>query len=131
MPVTDTIADFLTRIRNATAARHKTLTVPCSSIKIAIAGILKDQGYIADFEKLDNSPQGELLVKLKYFYGQPVIREIRRISKPGRRVYASVTEIPRVRNGLGVAIVSTSKGVMSDKQARRERVGGEVLCTIW
>lgn len=131
MPVTDTIADFLTRIRNASAAKHKTLDVPRSKVKVAIAEILKDQGFIADYEQHDEGPQGTIKVKLRYYYGQPVIREIQRVSKPGRRVYAGVDTLPRVRNGLGVAIISTPRGVMSDKQARRENVGGEVLCTIW
>ena len=131
MPVTDPIADFLTRIRNASAAKHKTLELPASNIKVAIAEILKDQGFIADYAKKEDGPQGVLQVKLRYYYGQPVIREIRRVSKPGRRVYTGVEKLPRVRNGLGVAIISTPRGVMSDKQARRENVGGEILCTIW
>lgn len=131
MPVTDTIADFLTRIRNASAAKHKTLSVPSSKLKIAIAEILKDQGFIADYENNSEGPQGTLHVKLRYYYGQPVIREIRRVSKPGRRVYVGVDNLPRVRNGLGVAIISTPRGVMTDKQARQQNVGGEILCTIW
>ena len=132
MPVSDPIADFLTRIRNASAAKHKTLDVPASNIKVAIAEILKDQGFIADFSRTpDGGPQGVLQVKLRYYFGQPVIREIRRVSKPGRRVYAGVENLPRVRNGLGLAIISTPRGVMSDKQARRENVGGEIICTIW
>ncbi|GMV53580.1 MAG: 30S ribosomal protein S8 [Chlorobi bacterium] len=131
MPVTDTIADFLTRIRNASSAKHKTVDVPSSKLKVAIAEILKDQGFIADFNLRSEGVQPTLEVKLRYYYGQPVIREIKRVSKPGRRVYAGVTELPRVRNGLGVAIISTPRGVMSDKQARRENVGGEILCTIW
>lgn len=131
MPVTDTIADFLTRIRNASAAKHKTVEVPASKLKSAIAEILKDQGYILDFSHADDNKQGVLTLKLRYYYGQPVIREIHRVSKPGRRIYAAVDKLPRVRNGLGIAIVSTPRGVMTDKQARRENVGGEVLCTIW
>jgi small subunit ribosomal protein S8 len=131
MPVTDTIADFLTRIRNASAAKHKTVEVPSSKLKTAIAEILKDQGYIQDFSHVDDTKQGVLTLKLRYYYGQPVIREINRVSKPGRRIYAAVDKLPRVRNGLGIAIVSTPRGVMTDKQARRENVGGEVLCTIW
>lgn len=131
MPVTDTIADFLTRIRNASAAKHKTLEAPRSKVKLAIAEILKDQGFIADYDQVDEGPQGIITVKLRYYYGQPVIREIQRVSKPGRRVYAGADTLPRVRNGLGVAIISTPRGVMSDKQARRENIGGEVLCTIW
>lgn len=131
MPVSDTIADFLTRIRNASAAKHKSLDVPSSKLKVAIAEILKDQGFIAGYHLRNEGPQPTLEVKLRYYYGQPVIREIKRVSKPGRRVYAGVAELPRVRNGLGVAIISTPQGVMSDKQARRENVGGEILCTIW
>jgi len=131
MPVSDTIADFLTRIRNASSAKHKSLDVPSSKLKVAIAEILKDQGFIAGYQLRNEGPQPTLEVKLRYYYGQPVIREIKRVSKPGRRVYAGVAELPRVRNGLGVAIISTPQGVMSDKQARRENVGGEILCTIW
>lgn len=131
MPVTDTIADFLTRIRNASAAKHKSVDVPASNLKVAIAEILKDQGFIQDFSKSEDGKQGVLSLKLRYYYGQPVIREIHRVSKPGRRIYAPVERLPRVRNGLGVAIISTPRGVMTDKQARRENVGGEVLCTIW
>jgi small subunit ribosomal protein S8 len=131
MPVTDTISDFLTRIRNASAARHKSVDVPSSNLKIAIAEILKDQGYIQDFSKSEDGKQGVLNLKLRYYYGQPVIREIQRISKPGRRIYAAVDRLPRVRNGLGIAIISTPRGVMTDKKARSENVGGEVLCTIW
>ena len=131
MPVTDSIADFITRIRNASAAKHKQLSVPSSNIKVAIAEILQDQGFIAGYEKVDEGPQGVLNVRLRYYYGQPVIREIKRVSKPGRRVYAGVDQLPRVHNGLGVAIISTPRGVMTDKQARRENLGGEVLCTIW
>lgn len=131
MPVTDTIADFLTRIRNASAAKHKSVDVPASNLKLAIAEILKDQGFIQDFSKSEDGKQGVLSVKLRYYYGQPVIREIHRVSKPGRRIYAPVERLPRVRNGLGIAIISTPRGVMTDKQARRENVGGEVLCTIW
>ena len=131
MPVTDTIADLLTRIRNASAAKHKSGDVPASNLKLAIAEILKDQGFIQDFSKSEDGKQGVLSVKLRYYYGQPVIREIHRVSKPGRRIYAPVERLPRVRNGLGIAIISTPRGVMTDKQARRENVGGEVLCTIW
>ncbi|MFN4907510.1 MAG: 30S ribosomal protein S8 [Bacteroidota bacterium] len=131
MPVTDTISDFLTRIRNASAARHKSVDIPSSNLKMAIAEILKDQGYIQDFSKSEDGKQGVLSLKLRYYYGQPVIREIQRVSKPGRRIYAAVDRLPRVRNGLGIAIISTPRGVMTDKQARSENVGGEVLCTIW
>lgn len=131
MPVTDTIADLLTRIRNASAAKHKTVSIPNSKLKVAIAEILKDQGFISGFETEQDNKQGVLHIKLRYYLGQPVIREIHRVSKPGRRVYTGADKLPRVRNGLGIAIISTPRGVMSDKQARREHVGGEVLCTIW
>lgn len=131
MPVSDTIGDFLTRIRNAAKAKHKTVEIPNSSLKTAIALILKDQGYIADVEKVEDGKQGVVKLTLKYHQGLPVIKEVRRVSTPGRRVYAPASELPRVRNGLGIAIVSTSKGVLTDKQARQYNVGGEVLCTIW
>jgi small subunit ribosomal protein S8 len=131
MPVSDTIGDFLTRIRNAAKAKHKTVEIPNSSLKTAIAMILKDQGYIADVEKVEDGKQGVVKLTLKYHQGTPVIREVRRVSTPGRRVYSPASELPRVRNGLGIAIVSTSKGVLTDKQARQYNVGGEVLCTIW
>jgi small subunit ribosomal protein S8 len=131
MPV-DTIADFLTRIRNGLAAKHRTVDVPASKMKMAIASILRDQGYIKEFEKLDgDNQQGIIRVQLRYSNGQPSIKEITRISKPGRRVYTPASEIPRVRNGLGIAIVSTSKGVVTDKHARSLNVGGEIICTIW
>ncbi len=131
MPVTDKISDFITRIRNAGAAGHKTVDVPYSKLKYAIAEILKDNGFIADMEKIDDSVQGTLRLKLKYYNKQPVIRELKRISKPGRRIYVPADRLPRVRNGLGTAIISTSIGVVSDKQARNKNVGGEVLITVW
>lgn len=131
MPVTDKISDFITRIRNAGSAGHKTVDAPYSKLKYAIAEILKDNGYIADLEKIDDSVQGTLRLKLKYYNKQPVIRELKRISKPGRRIYVSADRLPRVKNGLGTAIISTSIGVMSDKQARKKNVGGEVLITVW
>ena len=132
MPVTDTIADFLTRIRNAAQARHKTVDAPASKEKTAIAEILKDQGYIANWERVEgNGPQGTIRVTLRYHNGASAINQIVRVSKPGRRIYASADEIPRVKNGLGVAIISTSKGIVTDKQARAFNAGGEVICTIW
>lgn len=131
MPVTDTIADFITRIRNAGAAGHKTVDSPCSGIRLAIAAILKDQGYIADFEKIEDGLQGEIRVTLKYYNKQHVIKELIRISKPGRRIYAPADNLPRVRNGLGTAVISTSRGVLSDKSARKLNVGGEILLTVW
>ena len=129
--MTDPIADFLTRLRNAAKARHKRMDVPCSNEKLAIAKILKEQGYIADFERIEDNKQGVLQVALRYHEGRPAFTEIKRISRPGIRRYAAVDALPRVYNGLGIAIVSTSKGVMTDKDARRYNVGGEVICTIW
>lgn len=131
MPVTDVISDFLTRVRNAGAARHKTVDTPYSNLKYNIASILKQQGYIEDFEKLEEGPQGTLRVTLRYYQREPAFRHIAKVSKPGRRVYKNAKSLPRVKNGLGIAVVSTSKGVMSDKEARKMNVGGEVLCTIW
>ena len=131
MPVTDSVSDFLTRIRNAGQAGHKSLEMPASKMKASIASILADQGFIKSYEKTDEGIQGTIKIGLRYFKGKSVILKMTRISKPGRRVYASVEELPRVQNGLGIAIISTSKGVMTDKLARKENVGGEVLCTIW
>ncbi|MFN8360949.1 MAG: 30S ribosomal protein S8 [Candidatus Kapaibacterium sp.] len=131
MPVSDTISDFLTRMRNAASAKHKTVDTPSSNLKLAVAAILKEQGFIAGFEKIEDDKQGVLRVALRYHNGLPAIQEVKRISKPGRRVYSPADKLPRVRNGLGVAIVSTSKGVMTDKQARLYNVGGEILCTVW
>lgn len=131
MPVTDSIADFITRIRNAGAAKQKYVKAPSSKLKLAISEILKDQGYISDYRKIDDGLQGEIEVTLRYYKREHVIKEIQRISKPGRRVYASADKLPRIMNGLGVAIISTSRGVMSDKSARQNRVGGEVLCSVW
>lgn len=131
MPVSDPIADFLTRLRNAAKARHKRMDVPCSNEKLAIAQILKDQGYITDYERIEDNKQGVLQVSLRYNEGQPAFTEIKRVSRPGIRRYAPVDDLPRVYNGLGIAIISTSKGMMTDKDARRYNVGGEVICTIW
>ncbi len=131
MPVSDTISDFLTRIRNAAAAKHKTVDTPSSNLKLAVATILKDQGFINDFVKIEDNKQGVVRVTLRYHNGLPAIQEVKKISKPGRRVYSPADKLPRVRNGLGMAIVSTSKGVMTDKQARLYNVGGEILCTVW
>jgi len=131
MPVSDTISDFLTRMRNAAGAKHKTVDTPSSNLKLAVATILKEQGFITGFEKIEDDKQGVLRVALRYHNGLPAIQEVKRISKPGRRVYLPADKLPRVRNGLGVAIVSTSKGVMTDKQARLYNVGGEILCTVW
>jgi small subunit ribosomal protein S8 len=128
---TDPIADYLTRVRNAVRANHRVVEVPASNLKKAITKILFDQGYILSYKFDDESVQGTIKIALKYDdKKQSVIRQIERVSKPGLRKYASSSELPRVLNGLGVAIVSTSKGVMTGKQARRENVGGEVICSV-
>lgn len=130
--VTDPIADMLTRIRNALIAKHETVEVPASNVKRAIAQILLEEGYIKDFTEIDDGKQGILKITLKYGPNkQRVITGLKRISKPGLRVYVKKDEIPKVLGGLGIAIISTSKGVMTDKQARKEGLGGEVLCYIW
>ena len=132
MAMTDPIADMLTRIRNATMAGHDSLEVPSSKMKIAVAGILKEQGYIREFTYSKDNKQGILRVYLKYGKnGEKVISGIKRISKPGLRVYAQKEDIPRVLGGLGIAILSTSKGVMTDRRAREEGIGGEVVCYVW
>ena len=132
MHITDPIADMLTRIRNAGAARHATVEVPASSMKKAIAQILLDEGYIKAFEIVDNGTQGTIKITLKYNANkEKAISGLRRVSKPGLRVYAGADELPRVLKGLGVAIISTSKGIMTDKKARELHVGGEVLAFIW
>ena len=132
MQITDPIADMLTRIRNAGAARHATVEVPASSMKKAIAQILLDEGYIKAFEVIENGTQGTIKVTLKYSANkEKAITGLRRVSKPGLRVYAGADELPRVLRGLGIAIISTSKGVMTDKQARKEHIGGEVLAFVW
>ena len=132
MHITDPIADMLTRIRNAGAARHATVDVPASSMKKAIAQILLDEGYIKAFEIVENGTQGTIKITLKYSANkEKAISGLRRVSKPGLRVYAGADELPRVLKGLGIAIVSTSKGIMTDKKARELHVGGEVLAFIW
>lgn len=133
MSLTDPIADMLTRIRNACGSKHRRVDMPVSKLKTEIARILKENAYITDY-KLVESPEGKtmLRVALKYAQGgQPVIRELHRVSTPGLRKYVGVTEIPRVRNGLGMAILSTSRGVMSDREARAARTGGELLALVW
>jgi small subunit ribosomal protein S8 len=130
--MSDVIADMLTRIRNANNAKHVSVDVPASKMKKSIAQILLDEGYIKSYEVVEDGKQGIIRIQLKYAQGkQKVIRGIKRVSKPGLRIYASCEDMPKVMNGLGVAIVSTSKGVMTDKQARKENVGGEVLCFVW
>ena len=132
MQITDPIADMLTRIRNAGTAKHETVDVPASKMKISIAQILLDEGYIKGFQMIDDGTQGIIRITLKYLPGkQRVIQGLRRVSKPGLRVYAGADELPRVLNGLGIAIISTSKGVMTDKEARKLHVGGEVLAFVW
>ena len=132
MHITDPIADMLTRIRNAGAARHATVEVPASGMKKAIAQILLDEGYIKAFEIVDNGTQGTIKITLKYSATkEKAISGLRRVSKPGLRVYAGADELPRVLKGLGIAIISTSKGIMTDKKARELHVGGEVLAFIW
>ncbi len=132
MNTTDPIADMLTRIRNASAAKHKTVDVPASKMKKAIADILYNEGYIKSVEEIENENQGILRIALKYDEnGAKVIAGIKRISKPGLRVYASAEKLPKVLNGLGIALISTSKGIKTDKEARKENLGGEVLAYIW
>jgi small subunit ribosomal protein S8 len=131
MQVTDPIADMLTRIRNAGRAGKMTCEIPASNMKRAIADILVDEGYIEKVSHREDGKQGILTVTLKYYGSKPVITGIRRISKPGLRVYADIDNLPRVQNGLGIAIISTSKGVMTDKFARRTKLGGEVLAYVW
>lgn len=129
---TDPVADLLTRIRNANTANHQTVDVPASRTKQAIASILKDEGFIDDVERLDEGPQGTLRIKMRYGpEKEKVITGLRRISRPGLRVYTGKTEIPRVLGGLGVVIISTSKGIMSGKRAKKLGVGGEVLAYVW
>ena len=132
MNTTDPIADMLTRIRNASAAKHKTVDVPASKMKKAIADILYNEGYIKSVEEIANENQGILRIALKYDEnGAKVIAGIKRISKPGLRVYASAEKLPKVLNGLGIALISTSKGIKTDKEAREAKLGGEVLAYVW
>jgi small subunit ribosomal protein S8 len=130
--MTDPIADYLTRLRNAMKARHRIVEIPASNVKKAITKVLFDKGYIANYKFEEEGPQGHIKIALKYIpgTGEPVIRELTRVSRPGLRSYKGVEEMPRVINGLGIAILSTNKGIMTDKEARRHNVGGEVLCYI-
>ena len=132
MQITDPIADMLTRIRNAGTAKHETVDVPASKMKKAIAQILLDEGYIKSFQIIEDGTQGVIRITLKYLPGkEKAIQGLRRVSKPGLRVYAGADELPRVLKGLGIAIISTSKGIMTDKAARANNVGGEVLAFVW
>ena len=130
MSMTDPIADMLTRIRNAQLAQKNSVAMPASKLKVAIAAVLKDGGYIDDFAVRDAEGKSQLDIALKYYAGRPVIERIERISRPGLRVYKGSGDLPRVMNGLGIAIVSTPKGVMTDRRARATNVGGEVLCIV-
>lgn len=132
MQITDPIADMLTRIRNANSAKHDTVDIPASNMKKAIAEILLEEGYVKNFQIIKDGTQGIIRITLKYNNGkEKVISGLRRVSKPGLRVYAGADELPRVLRGLGIAIISTSKGVMTDRKARTEHVGGEVLAFVW
>jgi len=131
MPVTDPISDFLTRVRNAAQARKVRVNIPASSMKIGLAEIMKNNGYIHDFQILDDNKQKNINIVLKYKGGIPAISGLKRISTPGLRVYKKADELPRVLNGLGTAVISTSKGLLTDKEARNRLIGGEVVCYIW
>ena len=132
MQITDPIADMLTRIRNAGTAKHETVDVPASKMKVAIAQILLDEGYIKSFQLIDDGTQGIIRITLKYLANkEKAIQGLKRVSKPGLRIYAGADELPKVLKGLGIAIISTSKGIMTDKKARAEHIGGEVLAFIW
>lgn len=131
MNMTDPIADMLTRIRNAIMARHTRVVIPASNMKIAIAKILKDEGYIAGYEVIREGPQGTIRIALRYVDRRPVLNQLKRISKPGLRVYTRRDAIPRVRGGLGTAIISTPRGLMSGRQAYQQGLGGEVVCYVW
>ena len=132
MQITDTIADMLTRIRNASSAKHETVDIPASNMKKAIAQILVDEGFVKIFQVIDDGKQGMIRMTLKYGENKaPVITGLRRVSKPGLRIYSNCEDMPKVMKGLGIAIVSTSKGVMTDKAARKAKVGGEVLAFVW
>jgi len=131
MNLTDPIADMLTRIRNAVRAKHTTVDVPYSKVKNEIAKILLDEGFVADIETVENGVNKNIRITLKYKDSKSVIQGLKRISKPGLRIYAEKEELPRVLNGLGIAIISTSKGIVTDKVARKENVGGEVMAYIW
>jgi small subunit ribosomal protein S8 len=130
MSMTDPVSDMLTRIRNAQMVGHMEVVMPASRLKAAIAQVLKDEGYVEDFALRENGAKKELHIGLKYYAGRPVIERLERVSKPGLRVYKGREDIPRIMNGLGVAILSTSRGVMTDRKARADGVGGEILCIV-
>lgn len=131
MQMSDVIADMLTRIRNANNAKHETVDIPASGMKKAIAQILVDEGYVKGYQVIEDGKQGIIRITLKYIGKQKVIQGIRRVSKSGLRVYSSCEDMPRVMDGLGIAIISTSKGIMTDKAARKQNIGGEVLAFVW
>lgn len=131
MSVNDPLSDMLTRIRNGQQARLSRVSCPSSKLLRNVLGVLKDEGYIRDFSTQEEGGKASLIIDLKYHDGEPVIREVKRVSKPGRRMYAPMKDLPRVHNGLGLSVVSTSRGVLSDYQARQANVGGEVLCTVF
>ena len=132
MSLTDPVADMLTRIRNASSARHEKCLVPRSRLKVRIAEVLKEEGFIKDFLVHEDGPQGAITILLKYSADrEPAISDIKRVSKPGLRRYVPTDSIPRVLNGMGIAILSTSKGVLVDREARKQKVGGELICTVW
>ena len=131
MVMTDPIADMLTRIRNANQAKHESVTMPASRLKLEILSVLKNEGYIAEYEKVEDGKQGVIILTLKYIGKERVIKGLKKISKPGLRVYAKSSELPKVLNGLGVAIISTSNGIMTDREARSKKLGGEVIAFVW
>ena len=131
MGMTDPIADMLTRIRNANQAKHESVTMPASRLKLEILAVLKNEGYISEYEKIEDGKQGVIKVTLKYNNKDRVIKGLKKISKPGLRVYAKSSELPKVLNGLGVAIISTSNGIMTDREARSKKLGGEVIAFVW
>ncbi len=131
MVMTDPIADMLTRIRNANQAKHESVTMPASRLKLEILSVLKNEGYISEYEKVEDGKQGVIKVTLKYIGKERVIKGLKKISKPGLRVYAKSSELPKVLNGLGVAIISTSNGIMTDREARSKKLGGEVIAFVW
>jgi small subunit ribosomal protein S8 len=131
MVMTDPIADMLTRIRNANQMKKKTVDMPASKLKLQIAELLKNEGYITNYREINKEPQNVLRITMKYLQNERVVKGLKRISKPGLRVYAKTNEIPKVLNGLGIAVVSTSSGLMTDREARKQRVGGEILAYVW
>ena len=131
MSMTDPIADMLTRIRNANQMKHESVSMPASRLKLEILEVLKNEGYIAEYEKVEDGKQGVIKVTLKYVEKERFIKGLKKISKPGLRVYAKANELPKVLNGLGIAIISTSNGIMTDREARKQKLGGEVIAFVW